>query len=88
MITSSDPRVTYTDLHWPTVTYSDPKAPKVTYIDPTYLLLPLPTSPDPSLMLEIKRSMVEGRKVVATKFSVKHQGKYRIIYNLQSINDL
>ena len=26
--------------------------------------------------------------VVATKFSVKHQGKYRIIYNLQSINDL
>ena len=35
MITSSDPRVTYTDLHWPTVTYSDPKAPKVTYIDPT-----------------------------------------------------
>ena len=47
MITSSDPRVTYTDLHRPTVTYSDPKAPKVTYIDPTHLLLPLPTSPDP-----------------------------------------
>jgi len=44
MITSSDPRVTYSDLQWPTVTYSDPK---VTYIDPTHLLLPLPTSPDP-----------------------------------------
>ena len=26
--------------------------------------------------------------VVATKFSVKHQGKYSIIDNLQSINDL
>ena len=48
MITSSDPRVTYSDLYsdlqWPTVTYSDPK---VTYIDPTHLLLPLPTSPGP-----------------------------------------
>ena len=44
MITSSDPRVTYSDLQWPTVTYSDPK---VTYIDPTHLLLPLPTSPGP-----------------------------------------
>ena len=51
---TSDPRVTYSDLHlptltysdlqWPTVTYSDPK---VTYIDPTHLPLPLPTSPGP-----------------------------------------
>ena len=51
MITTSDPRVTYIDLQWPTVTYSDPKVtysdPKVTYIDPTHLLLPLPTSPGP-----------------------------------------
>ena len=50
MITTSDPRVTYSDLHWPTVTYSDPKVtysdPKVTYIDSTHLLLPLPTLPD------------------------------------------
>ena len=46
MITSSDPRVTYSDLQWPTVTYSDPK---VTYIDPTDLLLPLPTSPGPQV---------------------------------------
>ena len=30
MITSSDPRVTYSDLQRPKVTYSDPK---VTYID-------------------------------------------------------
>ena len=30
MITSSDPKVTYSDLQWPTVTYSDPK---MTYID-------------------------------------------------------
>ena len=39
MITSSDPRVTYSDLQWPTVTYSDPK---VTYIDSSssYLYLP------------------------------------------------
>ena len=32
MITSSDARVIYSDLQWPTVTYSDSK---VTYIDPT-----------------------------------------------------
>ena len=51
MITSSDPRVTYSDLQWPTVTYSDRKVTysdhKVTYIDPTHLLLPLPTSSGP-----------------------------------------
>ena len=44
------------------MTYSDPK---VTYIDPTHLLLPLPTSTYliwtiNSLILEIKRSTVEG----------------------------
>ena len=44
MITTSDPRVTYIDLQWPTVTYSDPK---VTYIDPTHLLLHKPSSPSP-----------------------------------------
>ena len=51
MITSSDPRVTYSDLQWPTVTYSDPK---VTYIDPTHLLFYL-TRPVISLIMEIKR---------------------------------
>ena len=44
MITSSDLKLTYSDLQWPTVTYSDLK---VTYIDPTHLLLPLLTLPGP-----------------------------------------
>ena len=39
-----------------------------------------------SLILEIMRSTVEGRWVVATKFSVKHQGKD--IHHPPSINDL
>ena len=69
------------------MTYSDPK---VTYIDPTHLLLYLHHLVHTGLYhgdLE-KYGWKEGRKVVATKFSVKHQGKYRLIYNLQSTNDL
>ena len=58
MIASSDPRVTYSDLQWPTVTYNDPK---VTYIDPTHLIFYL-SRPVISLILEIKRLPVEGRK--------------------------
>ena len=38
MITSSDPRLTYSDLQWPTVTYCDLELPTVTYCD-----LELPT---------------------------------------------
>ena len=61
MITTSDPRVTYIDLQWPTVTYSDPK---VTHIDPTHLLLPLPTSPGPywAVSWRFREVRVEGRK--------------------------
>ena len=44
MITSSDPRVTYSDLQWPTVTYSDPKVtlrwPILTLHTSSYLYLP------------------------------------------------
>ena len=53
-------------LQWPTVTYKVTHSdPKMTYIDPTHLLLPLPTSTYliwtiNSLILEIKRSTVEG----------------------------
>ena len=66
--------MTYSD---PEVTYIDPK---VTYIDPKHLLLPLPL---PYLVHNgLNHGDLEkygGRKVVvvvvATKFSVKHQGK-------------
>ena len=66
------------------MTYSDPM---VTYIDPTYLLTSTYlTCPINRLILEIKRLPV-GRKV-ATKFSVKHQGKDIHHPPPISINDL
>ena len=40
MITSSDPRLTYSDLHWPTVTYSVPKVTYLTLHTSSYLNLP------------------------------------------------
>jgi len=83
MITSSDPRVTYSDLQWPTVTYSDLQWPTVTLRWPiltlhtsSYLYLPH------LIHTGLNHGDLEkygGRKVVvvvvATKFNVKHQGK-------------
>ena len=76
MITSSDPTVTYSDLYWP---FTHP-------LTSIYLTWPIL-----SLILEIKR-LAGGRwvvvVVVATKFSVKHQGKDNHHPPSISINDL
>ena len=96
MITTSDPRVTYIDLQWPTVTYSDLQWPTVTLRWP---ILTLHTSSylyQPHLVhTGLNHGDLEkygGRKVVvvvvATKFSVKHQGKDNHHPPSISINDL
>ena len=79
MITSSDPRVTYSDLNWPTGTYSDLqwttmtlRWPILTIHTSSYLYLPhlVHTGLNPGDL-----EKYGGRWVVATKFSVKHLGK-------------
>ena len=79
MITTSEPRVTYIDLQWPTVTL---RWPILTLQTSSYLYLPHLVHTG----LYHGDLETSGWVVVATKFNVKHQGK---VYNHPpSTNDL
>ena len=71
MITSSDPRVTYSDLQWPTVTL---RWPILTLHTSSYLYLPhlVHTGLNPVDNEKYGWVVVVGG---STKFNVKHQGK-------------